>query len=173
MLGYSLKGMKYLLRSYHCCVQREPWSDFYAMLFGSSVSAGLHQCLQILLIIIKSVCIVSKNLHGFKNQSFMYSFEIVCKGILVEGTNLQLLILYFCGTEMVFSPIKTFAGFRCYDPFSFNFICSTSNRSKTCHSLSLSPGDFWVCLEKPRAKILNKRCLNSSIGCSLHIQILM
>lgn len=46
--------------------------------FGSSVSAGLHQCLWILLIIIKSVCIVSKNLHGFKNQSLTYSFfEII------------------------------------------------------------------------------------------------
>lgn len=43
MLGYSLKAMKYLLRSYQCCVQREPRNDFYSMLFGSTVPAGLPQ----------------------------------------------------------------------------------------------------------------------------------
>lgn len=120
MIGYSLRGMKYLLRSYQWCVQREPWSDFYAMLFGS-ISAGLHQCLQILLIIIKSVCIVSKNLHAFKNQSFVYSFEVVWKRLSQKDKS-ACTNPVISEPEMALFPIKTLAGLRCYYPFSFLLI---------------------------------------------------
>lgn len=58
---------------------------------------------------------------------------------------------------MVLFPIKTFADFRCYDPFHFllNLFPLPPVSSKACHSLSLSPVVFWVCPENPLAQILN------------------
>lgn len=45
-------------------------SDVYALLLGN-VSAGASLSVM-LLIIIKAVCIVSRNLHEFRNQSLTY-----------------------------------------------------------------------------------------------------